>query len=242
VSDGSTLRLPTPPVPPPPSTRRGYRRAVIILIIVLALVAILIGLDRAAAAYAENRVANQITSYGFPKKPSVTIEGFPFLTQVISKHIDAVDVSARRFHAGPVTASINIKAAGISLNSGYSSGTIASITGTGLIAFSNLASVAGAAGAPGLKISAAGSHEVKLTANLEVVSATAHARIIKTGPDTFTIHVVSAGGLPLSLLGPVQNLSVHIPSLPLGLHVKNVAVTAKGVVVQVAAHHVPFSH
>lgn len=242
MSDGSTLRLPTPQGPPQPPARRGYRRAVIILIIVLVLLAILVGLDRAAAAYAENRVANQITSYGFPTKPSVTIEGFPFLTQVISKHIDAVDISAKRFHTGPVTASINVRAAGISLNSGYSSGTIASINGTGLVAFSNLASVASAAGAPGLKISAAGPHEVKLKANLEIVSATALARIIRTGQDTFTIHVVSAGGLPLSLLGPVKNLSVHLPSLPLGLHVRNVAVTAKGVVVRVDAHHVPFGH
>lgn len=239
MSEGSTLRLPAPPQPP---QRRGYRRAVIILIIVLALIAILIGLDRAAAAYAQNRVANQIATYGFPTKPSVTIEGFPFLTQVIGKHIDAVDISARRFHAGPVTASINARATGISLNSGYSGGTIASIKGTGLIAFSNLASIASAAGAPGLKISAAGPREVKLTANLHIVSATALARIIKTGRDTFTIHIVSAGGIPLSLLGPVQNLSVHIPSLPLGLHVKNVAVTAHGVVVRVDAHHVPFGH
>lgn len=240
MSDGSTLRLPTPPVPPQVPERRGYRRAVIILIIVLVLAAILIGLDRAAAAYAENRVANQLTSYGFPTKPSVTIEGFPFLTQVISKHIDAVDISARRFHAGPVIARVNVRAAGISLHSGYSSGTITSIKGTGLIAFSNIASIAGAAGAPGLKISAAGPDEVKLKADLDIVSATALARIIKTGQDRFMIHVVSAGGLPLSLLGPVQNLSVNIPSLPLGLHVKNVSVTSKGVLVRVGARHVPF--
>jgi hypothetical protein len=240
MSDGSTQRLPAPPVPPQRSARRGYRRAVIILIIVLVLAAILTGLDRAAAAYAENRVANQITSYGFPAKPSVTIEGFPFLTQVISKHIDAVDISARKFDAGPVTASISAKATGISLRSGYSRGTIASINGTGLIAFSDLARVASARGAPGLKLSAAGPHEVKLKADLDIVSATGLARILKTGQDRFTIHVISAGGIPLSLLGPVQNLSIQIPSLPLGLHVKDVNVTAEGVAVQVTAHHVPF--
>jgi LmeA-like phospholipid-binding len=240
VSDGSTRRLPAPPVQREPSARRGYRRAVIILIAVLGLIAILIGLDRAAAAYAENRVASQLTNYGFPTKPSVTIEGFPFLTQVISKRIGSVNISARRFHAGPVTASISARATGVSLHSGYSSGTIASITGTGLIPFPELARIARARGAPGLKLSAAGPHEVKLKADLHIVSATALARILQTGPDRFTIHIISAGSIPLSLLGPVQNLSIQIPSLPLGLHVRSVTAAAKGVVVHVTAHHVPF--
>lgn len=236
VSDGPTLHLPAPSPPP----GRGHHRAVIALIAVLFGLAILTGLDRAAAAYAENRVASQLTSQGFSTKPSVTIEGFPFLTQVISKHIHAVDISAHSFRAGPVTASITAKATSVSLHPGYSSGTIGDITGTGLIAFGDVARVASAAGAPGLKISAAGPHEVKLTASLGPAGATALARITKTGPDTFTIHVVSAGGLPVSLLGPVQDLSVHIPSLPLGLHVQNVTVTARGVQVRAGARHVPF--
>ena len=36
-------------------------------------------------AIAENDMANQFTANGFPVKPSVDIEGFPFLTQVVAQ-------------------------------------------------------------------------------------------------------------------------------------------------------------
>src|SRR5215472_3971765 len=101
MSDGSTLRLPTPGAPGLPRRRRR-RWPWVVLGIVLVLVALFVVLDRVAVAYAENQAAQQMTSQGFPTKPDVTIKGFPFLTQVAAKHINDVHVTASNVPAGPV--------------------------------------------------------------------------------------------------------------------------------------------
>jgi len=93
-----------------------------------------------------NRWRQQI---GLADDPSVRINGFPFLTQIISKHLVGLDISAPNFLVGPVMASMQVQVTDIALNSGYESGTIAHITGTSLITFSSLSRLAGVEGAPG---------------------------------------------------------------------------------------------
>lgn len=239
MSDGSTLRLPSPSRAPG-RARRISGKVWALTIIPLVLIGVLVGLDRAAAAYAANLIAMKIQGSGFPVKPSVSVEGFPFLTQLISRHLDGVDISAPNVPAGPVTARIAAKATGITLGSGYRSGTIGHVSGTGLIAFSSVASLAAQHGAPGLTVSRAGKHAVKLTANLQIVTATAIARVTKTGRNTFTFRLVSASGIPLSLLDPVRRLTVTIPRLPLGLVMRTVSVTTAGVLIGVTGSDVSF--
>ncbi len=241
ASPGSGPAGPEPPSPPG-RTRRLSRKAKAAIIIPLALLVLLVGVDRLAAAYAANQIATRIQKYGFPVKPGVTIEGFPFLTQIISRHLVGVDISAPNFPVGPVMASMQLQATGIALNSGYESGTIAHVTGTGLITFSSLSRLAGVEGAPGLKISRDGAHKVKLTANLQIMTATAVARVKKTGRNKFSISLISTNGIPASLLGPIRHLTVHIPKLPQGLAVQTVGVTAQGVVARMTGSHVRFGN
>jgi hypothetical protein len=234
-----------PPAPPgqpaaPRRARRRRRRLWLAAAIPLAILALLVGLDRVAAAYAANQIATKIQGIGFPVRPGVTVEGFPFLTQVISRHLDGVDISAPNFPAGPVTASVQVRATGIALNPGYRSGTIARVTGTGLVSFSSITTAVSAAGAPGLKVSRAGPHTVKLTANLQVLSASAIARVTKTGRHRFMIRIVSANGIPPSLLGPVRHFTVPLPELPSWLAVQTVSVTSQGVLLSVTGSDVPF--
>ena len=63
-----------------PRRRHPLRWIIIAVVVVLA---ILVGVDFAAKSYAEGQMASQIQQQGFPKKPDVSIEGFPFLTQVL---------------------------------------------------------------------------------------------------------------------------------------------------------------
>lgn len=242
TDDGVTRPMRVPVQPARPRGSRGRRRGLIAVISVLVLIGILIGLDRAAAAYAENRIATQLTSHGFPRKPDVTVQGFPFLTQVIGHRLQGVDVRSSGIREGPITLSLAALATGIRLNSGYNSGTISRVRGTGLITFASIANAASAAGAPGLKLSRAGPHSVKLKADLGIVTADATATVIRTGPEEFKIHVTSAGGLPASLLGPVSSFTVHVPRLPMGLQVQGIAVTGKGVVAHVTGRNVVFGN
>jgi len=227
-------------MPPPQRRRRISGKVLALIIIPLVIIGLLFGLDRVAAAYAANVIATKIQANGFPVKPGVSVEGFPFLTQVLSKHLDGIDITAPNVPAGPVTADITAQATGIDLNSGYQSGTISHVSGTGLIPFSSVASIPVLKGVPGLTISRAGPHTVKLTANLQVLTATAIARVRKTGHNRFSFRIVSANGIPLSVLGPIRHVTVTIPQLPLGLTVQTVGVSTQGVVIGVTGSDVPF--
>ena len=229
-----------PPMMPPPRARRTGRRIMILVIVLLAILGLLLGLDRAAAAITADRIAAKLQTEGFPAEPNVTVEGFPFLTQVIRHHLDGVKVTAPRFPVGAVTASIDVHATDITLDSGYQSGTIAQLNGTGLITFASLAKLPGLAAVPGLKISSDGPHMVKLSANLAILAATAIARVKLASPHEIALRLVSASGVPAALLDPIRHLAVQIPALPLGLTVQSVTVSPQGVVIRVSGSNSSF--
>jgi len=212
----------------------------ILVIVLLAILGLLLGLDRAAAAITADRIAAKLQTEGFPAEPNVTVEGFPFLTQVIRHHLDGVKVTAPRFPVGAVTASIDVHATDITLDSGYQSGTIAQVNGTGLITFASLATLPGLAAVPGLKISSDGPHMVKLSANLAILAATAIARVKLASPHEIVLRLVSASGVPAALLDPIRHLAVQIPALPLGLTVQSVAVGPQGVLIRVSGSNASF--
>ena len=79
-----------PPQQPPSGSRarrrrrhRGRRWLIALIVLILVLVAA----DFGAKAFAENAIASKIDSSGLGTKPSVDIEGFPFLTQVASRDL-----------------------------------------------------------------------------------------------------------------------------------------------------------
>ena len=96
------------------------------------------------------------------------------------------------------------------------------------------------AGAPGLSLKPAGPDQVKISVDLGVLSASAVAQLERTGPDTFRVHLVSTDGIPPSLLGSLQDFTVRIPKLPLGLTIQSVKVSRQGVLIHVTGTNVPF--
>ena len=229
-----------PPMMPPPRARRTGRRILILVIVLLAILGLLFGLDRVAAAVTADRIATKLQTEGFPVKPNVSVEGFPFLTQLIRRHLDGVEVTSPKFPVGPVTASIDVHATDITLDSGYQSGTIAQVTGTGLITFASLAKLPALAAVPGLKITGDGPHMVKLSASLVILAATAIARVKLASPHEIVLRLVSASGVPAALLDPIRHLTVQIPALPLGLTVQSVTVSPLGVVIRVSGSNASF--
>jgi hypothetical protein len=211
-----------------------------LVIVLLAILGLLFGLDRAAAAVTADRIATKLQAQGFPVKPNVFVEGFPFLTQLISRHLDGVEVISPEFPVGQVTASIDVHATDITLDSGYQSGTIARVNGTGLITFASLGKLPALANVPGLKISGDGPRMVKLSANLAIFAATAIARVNLASPHEIALRLVSASGVPAALLDPIRHLTVQIPVLPLGLTVQSVTVSPQGVVIGVSGSNVSF--
>jgi len=206
MTSGATVQLPIPERP-----RRRRRWPWIVLASVLVLLVLLVVLDRVAVAYAENQAAQQMQSQGFPAKPDVTIKGFPFLTQVASRHFNDVHITANNVKEGPVTLSLVADATDVLLDPGYQSGTISHVTGTGVIPFSSVASAFGAGGS-GLTISSAGGNNVQVSLNGRgrdvIMDGTRHATgfYVLTlagdcicGMTRFEASVLPWFGLPLSL-------------------------------------------
>jgi hypothetical protein len=82
------------PAPRPDARRRGRRarRWVIALVVLLLL---LVGADFAAAAYAEHLISQKArTQLELTDDPSVTIHGFPFLTQALGGDYSHISVAA----------------------------------------------------------------------------------------------------------------------------------------------------
>jgi hypothetical protein len=229
---------------------RGGRRGMRILIVVAIVVVLLVALDFGARAVAENIMATKIQQQGLSQKPDVSIDGFPFLTQVATKDFQRVTISTSNLAAGPVTITkVDAAATGLKLNS-YSSasGTITNVTGTALISFASLGNTLtqqfGPLGAllngAGLNLTAAGPDEVKASVDLVVTSGSATWRVTRLSGNRLHIGLVSSSGLPSSLLSSIQSLTVQIPKLPLGLTIDSVTVTPGGVVGRVSGHDVPF--
>jgi hypothetical protein len=234
---------PTAPFPvqqhPTPQRRRSRAWLYILITLVLLLVLLVIA-DRVSVAYAENRMAQQIQSQGLSSKPHVSIEGFPFLTQVLAHNLHQVNITAPTVKEGPVNVT-NLVAVlqGIHLNSGFNSGTVDHLSGSALITFGDLFGADG--GGPNVTVTAVNGNLVTLKVDLAIVSATAVARVTEVPPDKIRVQVISVSGVPVSLLGPVADFTVTVPNLPLNMNVQSVTVSGQGVRINVTGSDIKFS-
>jgi len=233
---------PTAPLPqqqPPRRERRRSRRWLYLVIALVVLLAVLVIADRVAAAYTENRIAQQIQSQGFSSKPRVSVEGFPFLTQLLGRDLSNVKISADNVREGPVViTNIEANLQGVHLNSSYSGATVDQVSGTALISFGDLLA---ASGGPSVSVTAVHGDEVDFNVNLDIVSGTGTARVTQAGLNKIHVQVISLDGLPLSLLGSLADFTVTVPALPLNMTIQSVNLSTHGIVVHVTGSNVNFS-
>jgi hypothetical protein len=228
--------------PPAASVRRRRKRWPIITgIVVIVVLGLLVGADRIANAVAENQMASQIQTSGFPTKPNVTIQGFPFLTQLAARDFNQVDINASNVTEGPlVISSLHATLHGMHINGGFKSATIDTIDGSALITFGALANAGGIPG--GITLGPGNSpDEIKANIDLAVISDTVVAKLTRVSATKFNVAVVDAGGVPSSVLGNLANFDVSVPQLPAGVAIQNVTVTAQGVVITITGHHTTLS-
>jgi hypothetical protein len=218
-------------------------------IVVVVLIGLLVAADFGARAFAQDEFASQIQSHGFPKKPDVSIQGFPFLTQVASRNFRQVNISSADIPEGPVTIkSISAVLTGIRLNSSFNGATVHQLTGSAFITFPELAraltsragALGSALGGAGLTLTAVNSSEVRANVNLVIISGSATWRITEIGGDKIEARLVSISGLLSSLQGSVGNIIVPIPKLPLSLTIQGLSVTPDGVDATLSGRNLSF--
>ena len=221
-----------------PPRRRRRRRGPIALLVVLVVIAVIAGVgDQIAKSYAQNRIAQQIqTSGDLSAKPSVSIEGWPFLTQVAAHDIKAIDISGNDVTAnsGKLPFSYTAKATGVHPNSSFNGATINQISGQALLTF---ASVAGLLGLPSGSVTlsadpAAGTNGIKASSALGSITGT----VKLASPNEIDVSLDSGSGLASLLSGLSGNaIKIQIPKLPAGLAVRSVSVNNQGIVATASA-------
>lgn len=234
-----------------PQQRRQRSRGRKWLVWIVVIVVVLVGLDFGAKALAESKIASQIQSNGFPAKPSVSIAGFPFLTQAATRDIHQITISSSNIKKGPVTiTSLNVVADDVKVNSSFNGGTTGPVHGTILISLGALGDtlsqagpLVGFLGGGGLKVVSVGNTEVKGSLNLVggLVSWTATWKVVTTGPDEIELQLVSSHGLPSRLASSAQTIKLPLKSLPLGLRMTGgLNSSSNGIDVDVKADSISF--
>jgi hypothetical protein len=213
---------------PPARMRRRRRRWPWITLLVIVLV--LVGGDRAAKAYAEDQMASQVqSSLALSGKPHVTIQGFPFLTQVAARTFNTVDVNASNETAGPggqlEIASLTATLHGMHIH-GTNSATVDQFTASALVTFTALAH---AGGIPqGITLSSDGGNKIKATVDILGFSSDATAQVTQVGDNKINVKITDFAGVPADVLGNLTDFTFSIPKLPAGVKISSISVTQQG--------------
>jgi hypothetical protein len=229
---------------PPSPQRRRRRRWPIVLAVVVVLILAVLGIgDQVAKAVAQNTIAQKIESNGLSAKPSVSIEGWPFLTQLAAKDIKVIDISANNVTANgsKVAFDFTAKATGVHLSSlsSSASATVGQINGQAVLPFSSVAGLLPVSGATISADPADGPNAVK--ADLGIAGSVT-GTVKQSGTNQIVVQLNSASGLA-SILGSssASALTIDIPKLPAGLVVRSVHVNSQGIVATASASNTTLS-
>lgn len=250
-----------------PRKRWGRRLLItfIVLLVLLGLIAVVA--DRLGASFAEqmigDRVKAQITEQkATSAEPEVSIEGVPFLTQVLKGEYQEIQIRLRDF-SGPAgngetirmplldVRALDVRAPLETLRTRQGDIVAGTITGTGTVDYATLAELSGE---DGVKLAEkdgklAVTAPVKILNQQVTVNGTANLEVAQGNVIRVRFDEVTAEGLPDVPL--VQNalnnyakqlaIDVKVPALPLQLNVEKVQPTTSGLAVTATAKEVPLN-
>lgn len=222
----------------------------ILLILVVIFGALFIAADRIAVHFAESEAADRAQrTQGLTSKPKVDIKGFPFLTQVLSKKLDDVEVTANGIEAtgtGGQTLRVDRFQAdlhGVRMSNGFSSAVADTATGSATLSYEDLSKAAPS----GVKVtyggsSADGKGQVKVSAEISTpigdIKRSVVSEISVTGKDSIKLTARQIPGLD-SLPSEVGDLirrridfTRALAGLPQGIELKSVTATPEGITVE----------
>jgi hypothetical protein len=219
------------------------------LLVFLILIAVIgIAGDRLAAGLAADEAERRLAAEGFTS-PSVTMHGFPFLTQLAARSFDRVTVRADALDSGDGEA----RAVSGELTDVHApqSGLVqvGTLTASGTVPYDM---VSRAVGSPALQLAPAPDGEVEVTRTVEVANQSfdvvARARVQARGTRLRIVPTdLQVAGLPSlderlsALISDRVALVYDIPDLPSGVEVEEVTATDDGFVVRVSGRDLSVS-
>lgn len=235
---------------PPPPVRRRRRWPIVLLVVLLVLVGLAVAADRIALSLAEDKAASTLqSSQGLSHKPDVTVDGFPFLTQLAAGEFGEVDVTADDLAVGTAH-DVEIKRVVVRLHrvhvsDNYSTFHVATATADGSMAYSELSRLLGTPvhAGPGGRLVAHPSVRLLGTTFTGKVSAVVHAS--SAGGITFTDPEVAVDGVRLPAaaahaLAGVFSRSISLAGLPFHVRVTGAQVTQGALVLKLAGRDLTY--
>lgn len=223
------------------------------LIFIVVVLVLLVAADRIGVVVAQRKVADKVrSSQDLSSTPSVTIEGFPFLTQVIGNHYQAVRLTANGLIVGTGADrlrlnSLTARLTGVRATGNYSGVTADSITATATAGYAELSRVVGVPlSYGGLDSAGTGRVQARQTATVlgQAFSAIVTATVgVSDGQmltfDNVKVTLDGAGvDVPQSVTDRFTAIfakRLALTGLPFGLRVRSVSAGASGVAVTATA-------
>jgi hypothetical protein len=233
---------------------RALRVTAVLLLVVAGL---FVAADRLAVNLAEDEAADRIGSaqgLSGTDSASVSIHGFPFLTQVAGRRLDDVDVRLRGMTADAGDRQITVTEVDahlrdVDLGQDFSSATAGEATGEARISYADLNKIA----PEGVRVSYAGAdraakNQVKLTAGIEVFGRKLefpepiYSAVKVTGRNQLELratHLPGAGipGAEVQIRKRID-FGSDVAGLPHGLTLDGADVTEQGLTFHLAGHDV----
>ncbi|MEV6528384.1 DUF2993 domain-containing protein [Streptomyces sp. NPDC051639] len=234
----------------------------IILVVTVILGGLFVIADRVAVGFAENKAADRIrSSEGLAGTPDVSIEGFPFLTQVAGGELDDVKIGIKDYEASAEGAkgaaggtiridTLNAEMHGVRFNGDYSSATANSASGSATVSYAELLKAAKAqptevapavtAQVVGLSDGGNGKIKVEITATvlgkkLRPVSVLSSVTVV--GGNTVKVRADGLPKLGVDLvegrIRTVTDFEQKIDGLPGGIKLDRIEAAANGVDISV---------
>lgn len=234
---------------------RATRRSLIVLVV---LGALFVGADRLAVYLAEQEAADRIrSSEGLAGAESVNVEinGFPFLTQVLERNLDDVDVELTGMTAGTGEREITVTRmratlTDVRIGDGFSSATADKATGTASISYAELNEIA----PPGVQVSYAGAdraarNQVKIKVGIEIfgreleIPEPVYSTVEVSGDHQLKLRADAVPGASIpgaeAEVRSRVDFTTGVRGLPYGISLDKAEVTKKGVSFTLSGNDVP---
>jgi hypothetical protein len=235
-----------------PGRSRSPLRGLLIFVIVLAV--LVVAADRIGLVVAERQIASRVqSSQELSQQPSVDIEGFPFLTQVVANHYPAVRLKAQDMTVGSrerrvKLADLDARLRDLRTVDRFSAATAETASGTALLTYQELSR------ALGVELGYAGGGRVQASSSVEVlgqtVTGTASAEVGVMGGDELTFSSIRVGVRQAGIAVPEQlteQLSsifankLSLRGLPFHLQIQQLVATDEGVRISATARGLTLS-
>ena len=239
-------------VPPGKQRRpRRRRRGTKWLIALVILLGLLVAADRIAVVVAEGKLASRIqSSQHLSQKPAVSIDGFPFLTQVVSRDFPhaTVDIHGLTANGGLTISDLHADLRGVHVNSGFNAATVDTLAATAQMSYADIAKALASQMTVGgvqvgtIKLSDAGDDRLSASYDVLGIGVTATIDVTVVGTNTLEFKSVSIK-TPVSALFTPPNFDVKydLGALPFGMKLTQLAFTPAAVDISATGTNVNLS-